>query len=209
MRVGYKLYREIRDFAPPDWTPAERVVAWVIADDASDATRASWIPHELLRARTGLSATGLRGALQRLASRGYEFRVIHGYGSDGRPVFATRGHAVDYVIPDVAAIHIGDTRLSPMPVDNPEEGDTRLSPSETGKATAIERKATAEPPKGDTRLSPLSSISSVTDSKTKAVNGSVTEPVDEKLSTGRPSKLETAAWHAAQSRRQRAAQERT
>ena len=37
--MGSDLYRMIRDGAPPDWTPAMRLVAMVIADDARDPSQ--------------------------------------------------------------------------------------------------------------------------------------------------------------------------
>jgi hypothetical protein len=122
--VGYKLYREVRDFAPADWTVSERLVAWVIADDARDETRQSFIESALLCARTGLSERGLRGALQRLSERGYEFRVSHGKGSDGREVYAARNHPPDYQVPLIAEI-----RVAGMAVDNHQEGGTDRYPS--------------------------------------------------------------------------------
>ena len=109
--MGYKLCREIRDFAPPDLTSGELVVALMIADDANDRTRRSWIPLPILCARTRLKPSSVRAALSTLAARGYEFRVIHGYGKDGRPVFAAKGHATDFVVPDMLK---GATGLAPM-----------------------------------------------------------------------------------------------
>jgi hypothetical protein len=152
--VGYKLYREICDFAPPDWSSPELTVAWVIADDASDATRASWIPLPLLCARTRLAPSSVRAALAKLAGRGYEFRVIKGYGKDGRPVFATRSHAVDYLVPSML---IGASNPAPMPVDNPPERRQEPSGYSEGKALGNGGKALGNDPKGARILAPLSS----------------------------------------------------
>jgi hypothetical protein len=102
--VGYKLYREVRDFAPADWTAAERVVAWVIADDAHDKSRISFMKLALLCHRTGLSPRGIRDALQRLRERGYEFRRSFGYDKNGNPVYAARGHEVEYEVPCIVSI---------------------------------------------------------------------------------------------------------
>jgi hypothetical protein len=128
MSVGYKLYREVRDFAPADWTAVERLVAWVIADDARDETRRSFIESELIAIRTGLSARGIRAALQRLSERGYEFRVSHGKGSDGREVYAARNHPPDYQVPLIAEIRTAGMTLG-TPVDNRPEGGMDRSPS--------------------------------------------------------------------------------
>ncbi len=154
MSVGYLLYREVRDFAPDDWTHAELVVALMIADDANEDTRRSWIAQPLLCQRARLTVRGLRGALARLAATGFEFRVAHGYGRDGRPVFAARRHAVDYLVPDMLK---GDTGLSPKPVDNPPQRRHGAVAIPAAKATAHDPKATAGAPKGDSRLSPLPS----------------------------------------------------
>jgi hypothetical protein len=101
MSVGYKLYRQIRDYAPQDWTSGELVVAWVIADDANDDTRRSFIPNDELCRRTRMSASGVRKALEKLNAKGFEFRVPHGKGKDGREVYSARGKPPEYVVPDI------------------------------------------------------------------------------------------------------------
>ena len=136
--MGYRLYREIRDYAPLDWTPTERLVALMIADDAGEETRKSWIKLPELMARTGVrTESGIRQALQRLAKRGYEFRVPIAKGKDGRSVFAVKGHSLDFIVP-------------PMP-------DRRLSGVAYPKATVMDGKATVADAKGDCPESPLSS----------------------------------------------------
>lgn len=108
--MGYLLYREIRDRAPADWTHAERLVALMIADDANDDTRRSWIKMPELMARTGIKTeSGIRQALTRLGHRGYEFRVpitkdgMPVVGKDGRKVFAAKTHSLDYLVPAMPA----------------------------------------------------------------------------------------------------------
>ena len=127
--VGYRLYRDIRDFAPQDWTSGELVVAWVIADDASDASRHSLIPGPELCRRAHMSAEGVRKALAKLAARGYEFRVSHGTGKDGREVYAARNHPPEYVVPDVFQILVQAAVMAAEPVDNFTEGGTTVPPS--------------------------------------------------------------------------------
>jgi hypothetical protein len=112
LRVGYKLYRELVDFLPAKITSAELVVALIIADDAGEETRRSWIRTPVLLAKTRLTVTAMRGAFQRLDKRGYHFRVAHGYGSDGRPVYAARGHPPEYLVPLVAEIRAAEMGLS-------------------------------------------------------------------------------------------------
>jgi hypothetical protein len=112
--MGYRLYREIRDRAPAQWTAGERLVALMIADHADDNTRKAirlpvagyrrerdgrWVDG--LTDRTGLSAAGVSKALQRLAARGFEFRIPISVGKDGRPVFAAKGHALDFAVPAI------------------------------------------------------------------------------------------------------------
>jgi hypothetical protein len=112
--MGYPLYREIRDRAPDHWTPGERLVALMIADHADYNTRKAtrlplagyrrerdgrWVDG--LTDRTGLSAAGVSKALQRLAARWFEFRIPIAVGKDGRPVFAAKGHALDFTVPAI------------------------------------------------------------------------------------------------------------
>jgi hypothetical protein len=154
MSVGYKLYREVRDYAPADWSASELVVAWVIADDANDDTRRSWIALKLLCHYSRLAPSSVRAALAKLGAGGYEFRVVHGYGSDGRPVFATKGHAVDYLVPDMLK---GPSLLAPLPVDNPPLSRQNPSAIAASKALGIEPKALGIGPKGARIPAPLSS----------------------------------------------------
>lgn len=208
--MGYLLYREVRDFAPADLSQAELVVALMIADDANEHTRRSWIALELLCARARLKPTGVRGALQRLAARGLEFRVIHGYGKDGRPVFAAKGHAVDYLVPDMLK---GDTLTSPYPVDNPPKGDTTVSPSDRQRRHENEQRrhdgVGFEPQRRHDGVAPL-----LKDLKPH-ISSTTTVPVDDAPVEGararpdqdhelrRPTHPEIAAWQAAQSRKER------
>src|SRR5215469_11308797 len=133
------------EHAPWDWTRGERLVALVIADIANDATRRTRrpVPRYVLTERTGYTASGIRRVLQRLAGRGFEFRVTHGLGKDGREVFSARGHATDYQVPPMPK---GGTRVPPLPfevpVDNSEKGGTRVPP-------LAEKGGTHVPPSGE------------------------------------------------------------
>jgi hypothetical protein len=218
--VGYKLYREIIENAPYDWTTGERLVALAIADDARDTTRRSWIPLYELCARTGYTPRGVRNVLSRLGRRGFEFRVSHGLGKDGRDVYAARSHAVDYLVP---AMPKGGTRMPPLaipiPVDNPPKGGTTRTPTP-------DKGGTEAPPwaakggtlgsKGGTLVPPLPSIPS--HPGVSVVSGAVEvgrdPPGQEQrprvdvaagmlaAPTARMSSIETAAWQAARARRQ-------
>lgn len=159
--MGYRLYREVVHYAPADLTSGELVVAWVIADDASDDTRQSWIRNDELCFRTRMGPSGVRAALGKLAARGLEFRVIHGYDRRGNPVYAAKGHSVDYLVPDFFR---AATPVSPSGVDNPLKGAARVSPY--GPAPGLKGDTTVRDGdttvaalrlKGDTAVSPLSS----------------------------------------------------
>lgn len=175
MSVGFRLYREVRDFAPAIWSQSEYIVALLIADDANDQTRQSFIANPLLCMRTRLSERGLRQALHGLAASGYEFRVCHGYGKDGRPVFAAKSHAVDYRVPDMLK-----GGVSVPPIDGGKGGVT-VPPIEP-KAARSGRKGGTGRSKGGTTTPPLSSISSVSTSitdvhvVTPSVEGSACAP---------------------------------
>jgi hypothetical protein len=148
--VGYKLFREVIDFAPADLTSGELVVALVIADDANDRARKSWIPLPLLCARARLKPSAVRAALAKLAARGMEFRVIHGYGTDGRPVFAVKGRKLDFVVPDMLQ---GASGLAPKPVDNPAPAQPLGASNPAVGASAVAPKRSV----GASRLAPLPS----------------------------------------------------
>jgi hypothetical protein len=154
MSVGYLLYREVRDFAPSAWSHTDLVVALMLADDANDDTRKSWIGQSLLCQRANLTERGLRGSLQHLAATGYEFRVIKGYDRNGNPVYAGRAYvSVDYLIPDI----MGGTVVPPKPVDNPDIGGTTLPPKPGVRRHESVSKAARDGPLGGTVVPPLSS----------------------------------------------------
>jgi hypothetical protein len=117
--VGYRLYREVRDNAPVEWTANERLVAWALADDANDETRRSWIKIPELMKRTGFrSERGLRMVLQKLADSGYEFRMVLTKDKQGRPVFAVKGRSLDFLVPRMGFTPpalVGGTDIPPNP----------------------------------------------------------------------------------------------
>lgn len=92
-----------------------RLVAWVVADEANDRTRRT-IGYRLqgyerrngqwrdgICEQTGLCPRTVQQALRDLAAAGYELRVAIGKDSAGRPVYARRGHATDFTVPELAA----------------------------------------------------------------------------------------------------------
>ncbi|MEV0149716.1 MULTISPECIES: hypothetical protein [unclassified Nonomuraea] len=88
---------------------ATRRMLWHRGDRRDDGTKITLT--ETLQMRTGLGARGLSESLQRLAARGVEVRVQIDTDSLGRPVFARRGHAVDYYLPRLPA----SVELPPAP----------------------------------------------------------------------------------------------
>lgn len=147
--LGFKLYREVLDFAPAAITSGELVVALVIADDAKDKTRASWIPLPELCFKTRQQPSTVRANLAKLASRGLEFRVPHGTGKDGRLVFAARAHPAGYEVPDLLK---GASPVAPLPVDNSPEGASDVAPI---RVTA-RKKGASETAKGASDVAPTS-----------------------------------------------------
>jgi len=102
--VGYKLYRQVRDFAPQNWTSGELVVAIMISDSANDGTRRSYLDAAELSRRARMSERGVRKALEKLAEKGFEFRVSKGKDRNGREVYAVAGGSIEYQVPDVFMI---------------------------------------------------------------------------------------------------------
>ncbi|MFG1709202.1 hypothetical protein ACFLIM_39030 [Nonomuraea sp. M3C6] len=99
-----------------------RRMLWHRGDRREDGTKITLT--ETLLIRTGLGTRGLSEALQRLAARGIEVRVQIDTDSLGRPVFARRGHAVDYRLPPLPA----SVELPPAPKDR-----SRSDRSQTGR----------------------------------------------------------------------------
>ena len=127
--MGYKLYRQIRDFAPRDWTSGELVVAWVIADDANDDTRRSFIDTPELCRRARMGDRNVRKTLEKLADRGFEFRVSKGKGKDGREVYANRNDAPEYRVPDIFQAIVRAAAVAYGLPGGPTEGGTVVPPS--------------------------------------------------------------------------------
>ncbi|MEW1846247.1 hypothetical protein AB0392_50535 [Nonomuraea angiospora] len=97
-------------------TQSERLVLLLIAERAKDTTRrmlsfrtdrrddgTKITLTELLQARAGLTPRGLADTVQRLSKRGLEVRVPVGKDKNGVIMFARRGHATDYILPDLPA----------------------------------------------------------------------------------------------------------
>lgn len=97
--MGYELYRHVLQNAPTELDAAARLVLAVIADDANERTRKSYLGMDLLSHRTGLLPDSAGKALRRLAKAGIEIRIPIGTDGKGRPVFAAKGNRTTYLIP--------------------------------------------------------------------------------------------------------------
>jgi hypothetical protein len=118
--MGHELYRMILAGAPPDWTPAMRLVAGVIADDARDPSQGppddgdwpwSAIPirgcwtrdgewRDGITEKTGMSERAISRALTSMARIGYEMREPLGRGGkDGRLVFTAPERGMRFRVP--------------------------------------------------------------------------------------------------------------
>lgn len=53
---------------------------------------------------TGLNRVGLKNLLGRLADHGIEVRVVYKYDKNGDPVYACKGHSMDFRLPDLPAM---------------------------------------------------------------------------------------------------------
>jgi hypothetical protein len=86
---------------PADWTAGERVIALLVADTCNDATHTGYFKDGIkqLATESGMTPESVSNTLRRLAKRGFEMRVSHGTGKDGRPVIATHGHQTDFRMP--------------------------------------------------------------------------------------------------------------
>jgi hypothetical protein len=128
LSVTYKLYRQIRDHAPQDWTSGELVVALMIADAASDATLRAWIDSAELSRLARMSERGLRDNLQKLSARGFEFRVAVGKDKHGNVLYGIPGKRSEYQVPDIFTRLAKGAAVACGLVDNPPEGGTAVPP---------------------------------------------------------------------------------
>ncbi len=129
--MAYRLINEVTSYLPhaQDMTAAERLILMLIADRAHEQTREAWPGGTIgwdLQRLAGMSATGFREALQRLAHRGMEVRVQRGVDKHGQPLFAYRGVQTTYRLP--ALLPKGDGQASPS-----EKGDVQ-APKGDGQA---------------------------------------------------------------------------
>lgn len=143
--MGYKLYRQIRDFAPQDWTSGELVVAFIIADSANDGTRRSYLDNPELCRRSRMSDRGVRKALERLAERGFEFRIAKGKDKHGKEVYAVSGKRTEYMVPDIFMRLERGAAVAYGLVDKLAAGGTTVPPQAELSTEPRRYHSTAEP----------------------------------------------------------------
>lgn len=134
--MSSELRRQLREALGPDIKGLQRAVALEIADDARyddgwrfDAARGRRSKvrlADLVRWTGAKNERVVRDALRSLSLAGWEFRLPIGVGTDGRPMYAIPGVAMQYRVPDFE-----------VPVAATSEGTVTTGPSvEQGTATA-------------------------------------------------------------------------
>jgi len=120
--MAWQLSQEVTNYLASgtgrDLTPAERLVLYVIAENASERgpnARRAW-DTDGWNLSTIIGVSRLRQVLERLSSRGLECRVSHGEDSRGRPIYAHKGRQTTYVLPA-------------LPVDNSRKGASTDAPT--------------------------------------------------------------------------------
>jgi hypothetical protein len=105
--MGARLVREVIRTMPATIKPTERLLIILLAADLPDSTREGQYADgrsvtgldALRRDLGGLSATGVRALLQRLASIGFEMRVPISKDGTGRLGYVAPGRPTTYRIP--------------------------------------------------------------------------------------------------------------
>ncbi|MFF8297718.1 hypothetical protein ACF07M_20290 [Streptomyces globisporus] len=134
--MSSELRRQLREALGPEIKGLQRAVALEIADDARyddewrfDAARGRRSKvrlADLVRWTGAKNERVVRDALRSLSLAGWEFRLPIGMGTDGRPMYAIPGVAMQYRVPDFR-----------VPVAATPEGPATAGPSvQQGTATA-------------------------------------------------------------------------
>jgi hypothetical protein len=206
-RLVGEVVEWLRTPAAADLTAAERVVLLVIAERSSEATRGMWRHKvddvslsERIREATGVSRQNLTKVFNRLAERGLEVRVQVGARDSGKPVFAHKGHATDFRLPDLPAsvqLPQSDAQARRIePVDNsPAEAPETLPepPQRDAQTRRYSAKGTprgvAKRPKGTPRgvALPSKDLPSTTYPSTPVVPAVLAEVEDTRPAAATPS----------------------
>jgi hypothetical protein len=146
--MGYELYRHVLNHAPDEIDAAARLVLAVIADDANEKTRKSYLGMDLLSHRTGLLPDSVGKALRRLAKAGVEIRVPLGTDKRGRPVFAAKGNRTTYMVPVFRKREFAPSKVAPeadLQSQSPDERQTKED-SKPGPSSAKPGREADPPP---------------------------------------------------------------
>ncbi|HEY9367539.1 hypothetical protein [Streptomyces sp.] len=132
-----------------DLTLAERTALLVIAERSNEDTREMWRHRgdeetlfERIQHALGVDKTGLSRVLQRLRARGLEVRIPIKVGKDGREIFAHKGLAMRFRVPEFPAsisLPSAPLRADDDPPFSPVDNDS----SDTQEA---EQRADDDPP---------------------------------------------------------------
>lgn len=125
--MSIRLIVEVMDNAPPQIGHTEWRLLVVLAEQANDKTRLCWPDLDLLTRRVGVSASGIRQAMLKLAALGLEVRVSSRTDKNGDPVFAHRGSQRTYRIPTVEAFK-GASTQAPKPRPKVPESRQKAGP---------------------------------------------------------------------------------
>lgn len=135
----------LRSPAAAGMTLAERTVLLLIAERANEKSREMWSHRgdgcsqfEYLCETTGLKPSGLTEALKRLAARDLETRIQIGSNKSGGPMFAHRGKAIRFRLPELPASvelpeRVGEDR--PITPTNPVDDAVDNTPEEVPEAS--------------------------------------------------------------------------
>jgi hypothetical protein len=106
--MGIKLYIHVADHAPRELISSVRNLLLVIAEDANDETRLSWLPVEVIADRMGITPGSVDDLIKKLGRVGrepgdicgpYEIRVPLKHGKNGRPVYSWEGRSRTWKVP--------------------------------------------------------------------------------------------------------------
>lgn len=127
----------LRSPAAAGLTLAERAVLLIIAERAHEKTRQMWryktddvTSFEYICQVTGMDRGGLTKALRKLAARDLEVRVPLDFDRNGKPVFAYRGAAMKFALPELPASVTIPQRVDDDPPFNPVDNPPAEAPQD-------------------------------------------------------------------------------
>ncbi|MEU4372449.1 helix-turn-helix domain-containing protein [Pseudonocardia alni] len=97
---------------PPDATAGDRLVLFVLAEQARDSTQLCWPGTDSLMSRTGMADGSIRRIVRRLVAFGLLERVPSGTDCNGSTIYAHRGHRTTYKITPPTRMADPSDRLS-------------------------------------------------------------------------------------------------